>query len=133
MRIVRKRPLATLSAVALALCLIGLLSFWFHVLPLSAKNILGSLALTAWVGFPAIFNFIRGLDESSITRSLRAALILSFPSALAVALVFFVRFGSSDPQLPLALVFWPLGNLLLLPVAWAFARGYHENYQRAVA
>ncbi len=130
MRIVTENPLATLSAVTLSLCLIGVLSFWVHLLPLSPKNILGSLALTAWVCFPAVFNFIRGLGASSIARSWRAALILSVPSALAVALVFYVRVGTSDPQSPLALVFWPFGFIVLLPVAWAFGRGYHDNYER---
>lgn len=91
---------------------------------------LPALALSTWVSFPAVFNLIKALTRCDLARSWRASLIVSIPSALSVLLICYVRFMATDAQSPLALLFWPLGFFVLLPIAWAFGRAYYDYIER---
>jgi len=119
-----RSPLVAISATCWGACFVILASHGHPV---------GALAFSAWVAWPALFNLAKGLLGCDLAHSLRASLIVSVSSALSVLLVIFVALIAKDPQSPLALVFWPLGQFVLLPIFWAVGRGFFEYVERPLS
>lgn len=121
MPLLKTRPLALVSAAIVVAC-------WLFVLPgETGDEPSEALALSAVMllmfGFCPIFNLLKGLGNSPVARSGRAAVIASTPSFIAIGVLAGSHLGSSDKILGA----WFLVQLLALPIAWALATSYLET------
>ena len=127
MSIVTRKPLAILSVLQLFGCAATI--FVGSSSGALEERFLASLLAAGWVCWPAVYNLYRGLRANPIAASSRTALILATPASLSIVYLI-VLLRDPDPQSAIAILFFPVIHVVILPLAWAVGRGYFDYFAR---
>ena len=123
MSLLARRPLALLSALALATCWLALYLPTPGTEP--SEDLLMSLGMLLLVGLAPLFNLAKGLGRSPVARCWAAAGIVSMPSFAAAGVSVL---GAVAPEAGVA-GGWFLIQFIAVPVAWAVGASYLERHR----